>query len=343
MDNKMNLYENIFVTVIMSTRNTAEEYLEQSVESILHQTHKNFEFIITVDGSTNNDYEILKAYYEKDQRIKIIVNETNKGLAYSLNRMIDLSSGKYIFRMDSDDISYPNRIETMIKFLETNPQIDICGSQVNYLYDNNKTKRRRSFLPCKDKEIKYFFALSNSLAHPTVVLRKSSITSHKLKYSTEDRSEDYSLWVNSAIQGLCFANYNSPLLQYRIHSNQTVVKNKDELNECTLRIKRRYYNHLGFRIDESEIIILNSLFHDISKYNKNEINRIGRLLLELSDCFEGKKDARKFYANVIFRRVLANRSHLKKRVLIQKDFPLFDDFNIFEKLVLFFIRHGIVL
>ena len=102
-----------------------EKYLQEAIESILNQTFKDFEFIIINDGSTDKTLEIIKSF--TDPRIKLITQE-NRGIIYSLNKGITESRGKYIARMDADDISLPERLEKEYRFLEQNPNYGIVGT-----------------------------------------------------------------------------------------------------------------------------------------------------------------------------------------------------------------------
>jgi len=125
------------ISVVMSIFN-GEQYLAEAIESILSQTFKDFEFIIIDDGSTDKSVQIINSY--KDNRIKLIRQE-NKGLASALNIGIKISQGKYIARMDADDISFPNRLELQYNFLENNcicaaagTSAEIIDKDGNYLY-----------------------------------------------------------------------------------------------------------------------------------------------------------------------------------------------------------------
>jgi len=115
------------VSIVMSVYN-AQKYLDEAIESILNQTYSNFEFIIINDGSTDKSLEIIENYAKKDSRI-IVINRENKGLIYSLNEGIRKANGKYIARMDADDISLPQRLEKQVEFMEKNKNIGICGTQ----------------------------------------------------------------------------------------------------------------------------------------------------------------------------------------------------------------------
>ncbi|WP_244834814.1 glycosyltransferase family 2 protein [Clostridium sp. BJN0001] len=109
---------NFKVSVIMPVFN-AEKYLEESIKSVLNQTYKNFEFIIINDGSTDSSLSIINKFKSMDNRIRVI-DQKNNGIVYSLNKGISTAKGKYIARMDADDISLPNRIKNQVKYMETN-------------------------------------------------------------------------------------------------------------------------------------------------------------------------------------------------------------------------------
>ena len=107
------------ISVLMGLYNTKnKDYLEKSLNSILNQTYKDFEFIICNDGSTNNCISWAKEIVGSDNRVIFLDNKSNRGLAYSLNRCLEISKGKYIARMDDDDISHLNRFEKQLEYLE---------------------------------------------------------------------------------------------------------------------------------------------------------------------------------------------------------------------------------
>lgn len=127
------------ITVIMSVYNEKKSYLKESIESILKQSFSDFEFIIIDDGS-NGSYtrEILQEYEKKDGRIKIYKNKENLGLTKSLNIALAIAKGKYVARIDSDDIAELKRLEKQLNFMEKNPDYALCGSWVYFIDENSK-------------------------------------------------------------------------------------------------------------------------------------------------------------------------------------------------------------
>ncbi len=115
------------VSVVMAVHN-GEKYLRQAVESILAQTFMDFEFIIVNDGSNDSTDSILGEFASRDKRIIIVQNGKNIGLTRSLNRGLELAHGQLIARMDVDDISFPQRLEAQVDFMESHPEIGILGT-----------------------------------------------------------------------------------------------------------------------------------------------------------------------------------------------------------------------
>ncbi|HOV13573.1 MAG TPA: glycosyltransferase [Spirochaetota bacterium] len=198
------------ISVILPVYN-GSLYLKEAIDSILKQTFTDFEFIIINDGSKDNSEEIIKSY--KDYRI-IYISQQNRGLAATLNIGIKLSKGKYIARMDQDDISLPVRFEKQIDFLEKNINYDLVGTWAKIFPD--KTNKRFHKHPTDNIKLKYFLLFNNPFVHSSVMIRKSVFD--KVGFYSEDKGrqppEDYELW--SRIARVSFiANIPEVLLFYR--------------------------------------------------------------------------------------------------------------------------------
>jgi glycosyltransferase involved in cell wall biosynthesis len=159
------------VSVVMSAYN-AEKFLEEAVESILRQIFIDFEFLIVDDASTDKTSSILKNFSYKDPRIKIITNEENIGLTKSLNKALGLSRGEYIARMDADDVSYPNRLEDQVRFLDSHSDIGIVGGAANSM-DEHGTVTGEIHYPTQSKELKRILINYNPFIHSTLMFRSS--------------------------------------------------------------------------------------------------------------------------------------------------------------------------
>ena len=159
------------ITVLMSVYN-GERYLHEAIESILNQTFTDFEFLIINDGSTDSTRDIITSY--TDSRIRLIDNEQNIGLTKSLNKGIDLARGKYIARMDADDISMPERLEVQYNFLEKNIEYSLVSSGA-YLIDENNNQIGELYRPYNYEMILGYIFFFNPIIHPSVLFEKKEI------------------------------------------------------------------------------------------------------------------------------------------------------------------------
>ena len=176
----------------MSVYNDAK-YLKEAIESILNQTFKDFEFIIIDDGSTDKSSKILDDYVKKDKRIKAI-HQKNIGLTKSLNKALKLAQGRYIARMDANDVAYKSRFKTQVKFLQKHPKIGLVGNYVDVIDEKGKTMGQLIY-PTSDKKIKKELIKKNPFCHPTVMFKKE--VTEKTGAYNEDFSvaQDYDFWI----------------------------------------------------------------------------------------------------------------------------------------------------
>lgn len=215
------------ISVLMPVYNTKEEYLRASIESILNQTFKNFEFIIVNDGSTNNVEEVILSY--KDDRIKYFKQE-NQGIVGALNNAWSKASGKYIARMDSDDIAYPERFAKQIKFLEENPEYSLIGSWAKIIPSKNIIK-----LP---QDIKIMDLLADCMfVHPSIMFNKADFEKFNIRYESGfDYVEDYCFYAR-AIKCLKMTNLQEVLLDYRVYPENSSSKNRNVRIKSSFKVQ----------------------------------------------------------------------------------------------------------
>ena len=147
---------NPLVTIFMAVYNV-ENFIKDSLESILNQTYKNFEFLIVNDASTDHSSEILQLYEKKDKRIRVIHNKHNMGIPYTRNIGLKEANGKYIAIMDADDIALPFRIEKQVLFMENNPEIDVLGTDYEVIGGKIKRTVRNKCIAPEELKIKFLF------------------------------------------------------------------------------------------------------------------------------------------------------------------------------------------
>ncbi|MCM8808462.1 MAG: glycosyltransferase [Candidatus Omnitrophica bacterium] len=208
------------VSVIMSVFREPENYLRESIESILNQTFKDFEFLIAIDDPNNERaIEIVSEYAKVDNRIKLFVNEKNLGLALSLNRLIEKAKGKYIARMDGDDVSFPERIKEQVKFMEDNPEIDILGT-LGFKMDFDGTVYGVFNLPTDEKCIAIYLKNGfNPILHPSMMVKKEVFIFLNL-YKNIPALEDYDFLLRAYLAGFKIKNLDKILLKFRVHSHK---------------------------------------------------------------------------------------------------------------------------
>lgn len=208
----MNL-ENPKVSVLMPVFN-GEKYLKKAIDSIIFQTEKNWELIIVDDGSTDSSVEIINSF--NDHRIKYF-KKNHEGIVSALNFGILKSTTKYVARMDSDDISCPDRLEKQIKFMEENNFV-LSGSYADIIDCLDNKISEIKYLPLSWNKIKIFSFLHNPFIHPSVIFNKEFV----LKvggYRNFKHTEDYELWTRIIYKNKV-GNFPESLILYRQHDKQ---------------------------------------------------------------------------------------------------------------------------
>ena len=225
-----------------------DTFLKESIESILNQTYRNFELILIDDGSTDRTPVMLDNYSDHDKRIRVF-HQPHSGLIKSLNKGLELAKGKYLARMDADDISLPERLEKQAAYLENNPEVGVCGTWAKKFGLPNKNQTIK--MPTSPEEIKSGLLFNNTLIHPTVMMRLSSLRKYNLYYCEDHLSaEDYGLWLRCSFN-FSLANIPQVLLNYRVRKESVtsqVFSRSESYQHRYAAIKRVYkiaLTHLG--------------------------------------------------------------------------------------------------
>jgi len=208
-----------------------QRFLSEAVQSILGQSFSDFEFVIVDDGSTDKSSEILAQYMRRDGRIRFH-RHTNKGRAVSLNIGMELSKGRYIARMDADDVALPHRLKEQVDFLELHPEVGLLsGSYERISSDGRLLDRVR--LPLRDDEIRSMMLHSNAMCHPAVMMRKEVAIACGGYRKVFLDADDYDLWLRMS-ERIQLANLEQPILRYRVHSKQASIVNLRHQMLCVL-------------------------------------------------------------------------------------------------------------
>jgi len=212
----------VSVTVLLTVFN-GEKFLKEAIESILGQSLQDFEFIIINDGSTDSSEEIIKSF--ADKRIRYVYQK-NQGLISSLNKGIKLAKSDIIARMDSDDIAHPDRLRTQLEFLRQHPDHVLVGSNLQFINDLGQITLESPML-LNDPELRLEMLVRCPFGHPAVMYRKEAVLEAGMYDPDFKSAEDYDLWARIVKRGKV-ANYNSPLLQYRITDTSISALSGDE-------------------------------------------------------------------------------------------------------------------
>lgn len=301
---------NPLVSVLMSVYNEDTVLINEAIESIINQSFKDFEFIIIGDNPINDRViNIIKDFSRKDKRISFYVNETNIGLTKSLNRGLRLCRGKYVVRMDADDISLPNRIKEQVAFMEKNTQVVAAGANV-ILIDETGKEIGKSDVYLKDIDIKTSLIFQSSLIHPATILRR--VIDGKVWCYDEyyKYSQDYALWVSFLDYRL--GNIHEVLLKYRISSSQITSSKRDEQLNYTKQIQEKALNYYGLKLNSGEADILFRLAcnnKSLSKEDDECVNKFVRNFIKHSIINlnnESRRVCKKWVVNYYIRYITNN-------------------------------------
>ena len=235
-----------------------EAYLTESIQSILNQTYRNFEFIIINDGSTDKSDLIISSYQKSDNRIKYLKYE-KQGVTKSLNVGIDMSQGEYIARMDSDDIAEKERFNDQLQFLDKNKNIDIVGSQISFIDSQSQGYSHKVELPINDILIKWDLIFGTPLFHPALMIRKNVFEQYgnfnpKLIYA-----QDLEFWRKIA-RNVKFSNLQNTLMKIRKPNNLP------DINKITIQSNIRFKSLILYLKNICGIDYDFSMNHQISRF-----------------------------------------------------------------------------
>ncbi|MDE7351754.1 MAG: glycosyltransferase [Acetatifactor sp.] len=231
------------ISVIMGIYNQwNREYLDQAVMSVLRQSFWDFEFIIYNDGSDPEVCGYLEKYVQMDERVVLINSPENHGLAYSLNTCIDLARGKYLARMDDDDICDRDRLAVQYEYMEAHPEIAYAGCNAKLIDERGVWGRR--VMP--EFPLKQSFLRFSPFIHPTVMIRRSIFDTQEAYRFSKDtwRCEDYELFMRLLKLGYRGANIQQELFFYREDPN-SYRKRKFRYRMDEMKLRYRNFSELG--------------------------------------------------------------------------------------------------
>ncbi len=311
---------NELISVIMSVYNTNEAILRDSIESICQQTYQNIEFIIVLDKPTDNSVQIVKEYQEKDERIIIIENDENIGLTKSLNKALTIAKGKYIARMDADDVAFHHRLEKQYQYMESHPDVVVLGTQICTSLDPNHALDIYplcDWMPDQDfLKIRMLFH-NVGVPHPTAMIRHDVLIQNGITYDERiKKSQDYKLWVDLMPYG-SISVLNEMLLLYRVHTGQISADRKNQHEYANMVALEQAAKLLGSMTEEDKQF--HCCISNVDIYN-NDIKGYARYIRKLIKANREKKiyDQRKFDLEISYAWI----QKAFRRVILQHKFDM---------------------
>lgn len=274
------------VTVLMPVYN-GQLFLKESIDSILQQRYQHFELLIIDDGSTDNTPNIIRQF--TDKRIRYVRNDVNLKIIKTLNKGLDLAQGKYIVRMDADDIALPDRIALQVALMERDPDIVLCGSNINRFSESYSIIDKRGG---NDDVIRAKLLFDTAVNHPSAIIRKEALTRNGLQYSEQYlHTEDYALWYELSQLGK-IVNIDEVLLRYRMHGNNLSMQHSQlqyqNMNRMRIRILKDFLTKSD-AADIDELMLTYQKLLQLNTVSFTDMQAMDQLLTKVVEINQSSK------------------------------------------------------
>ena len=257
------------VTLIMPIYN-AENFLEETIESILNQTYTNWELLAINDNSSDGGLAVLEAYQKKDARIKVFSFDQNQKPAIVRNFGISKAKGNFIGFIDADDICFHDRLEVQVNFFKAHSNVDLCGGF--WLRFGNNINHEQAYIKETNEELKLAFIYENYIGNSTVLARKEVFSSAIFNPEFVPM-EDYELWTRIIMKYKLY-NIQKPLIKYRLHDNNISHTIAVDYEKVKQSIQLKYVNAFGFVCDDEELKYLKKGLRVEQEERYNELKKI---------------------------------------------------------------------
>ncbi|MBI2843636.1 MAG: glycosyltransferase [Armatimonadetes bacterium] len=287
------------VSVVMPVYN-AEHYLREAMDSVLGQTFGDLELIVVDDGSADSSPKIIEQYQNRDSRVRPIHQE-NQGVASAINTGLRTATGKYIARLDSDDVAVKDRLAKQVDYMESHPETGVCGTRCSFFGD------RGNFVgaapPTDHKTIQSRLLFLPTLSHTSVIMRRDLIVEHNLFYSTDvGLAEDYDLWVRFSRHSK-IANLPDVLTNIRTHASSTTRRVVNQDYACVTLVHKQILTDLGIDATPEELDLHLGISICRIEKSKDYVDRVEDWLCKLLDANDRTAYCdRKALARVLFER-----------------------------------------
>jgi len=325
------------ITVLTTVFN-GKEFLKEAIESTLNQTHKNFDFLIIDDCSSDNSVSIIKSY--NDPRIKLVRNKKNLGTAETINKALSLIDSKYVVRLDQDDVSLPTRIEEQIGYLNEFPNLDIVCSWEHTIDQNGKIIRDwKTQINNYGEFIGPVLLGLCPIWHPSIAFKKQSMIKVGGFNKEYTRAEDFEVTVRMALNRLNAGVVPQFLLLQREHQNRQSVQFEKEQKKMNKKVHNEalnffikninlnsFVNYLSLEskssFEKKDLIrfseILNTLFENVTKkqnLNTQEVKSLKKVFVKRIGLGLFYSNKFKFLPNIFFKIIFQLLSPLANPVI----------------------------
>lgn len=325
------------ISVLLPVYNCAR-FLDEALESVLGQTWRDFECIVIDDGSTDGSQEIVRR--RRDPRIHLVQNPENLGVARTLNRGMEIARGRYVARMDADDVSRRDRFFVQRRFLERNPSAGICGAWVRARREKGRAHVLR--FPADPGTVQAYTLFNNPLAHPVVMWRADALKKYALRYDESlVAGQDYALW-SRCVRAFPVHNIPRVLLDWHLHDEGVTHRCFDRSNAAAMAVQRRELEALGLRPSEEELLLHRRTGSSCGVNTVEELRRAAgwlvRLVAQNGKVHRYERRGMLRAASLVWFRLCANSSHLgPSSVRAYLNTPLLRHYRPSPRELLFFV------
>lgn len=303
------------ISIILPCYN-ASLYLEKSLRSLLNQTYSYFELITIDDGSQDETLDILNNYKKSDSRIIVSMNASNLGIPKTLNKGIQMANGKYIARMDADDIASPYRLEKQLNYLHKNLDIDFLGTSINLINDAGHFILKQPFSASSSTSCHFISYFTSPIIHSTLI-GKAKIFKDALYSESKDHLhiEDFELFQRLIAKGYKLSNLHEPLLSSRHHRHSTSRRNASIQTKNAIHvIQKRLKSDLLINLTNEEAGLFR---YQPASYLSNRLRQLSKNFRMIKDKFfqihrippKSEKEINSFIAYILAESFLKQISH----------------------------------
>lgn len=287
----------VLVSVIVSVYN-CKQYIEEMLSSILEQTISDWELIIVDDASTDGTWEILQKY--SDSRIFLLRNEQNEGLTKNLNKAIKRAKGKYLVRMDGDDIALPNRLERQIDYMEKHTEVVLSGGAMKAFGKSSLLCQKET----DEEKIRVQMLFDAVIFHPTFIIRREALEINEILYNENlQYAQDYNMTFCLSKVGR-IANISDVLIKYRVHDLQVSVEKRDKQIICANYTRKQMLKELDIVLSDKEFVLWEAFC--LLRYGKLEEEE-EKVLQNIRECILNNNDKKEIYDTKVLKDILQKR------------------------------------